>query len=59
MWNLPDVTQEIRGILKGHPKFVAAAQPEMPDDHNVNRIADILDHGGNGRCKSTPPSLGD
>lgn len=59
MWNLPDVAQEVRGILKGHPEFRPTEHPTVPNDRGPNRIADILEHGGNGQCRPSPASRGD
>ncbi len=58
MWNLPEITQEIRGLLKGHPQFRPTAQPTVPPDRGINRIAEILEPKGNGRCNSNEPSPG-
>lgn len=58
MWNLPDLAQEIRGLLKGHPQFHAKPQPTVPDDHGPSSIADILKTRGNGQCVSQSDSRG-
>lgn len=50
LWNLPELAQEIRGLLKNHPEFRATAQPTLPDDHAPTPLAEILNPGGNGRC---------
>lgn len=58
MWNLPEMIAEIRGLQKNHPRFVTPDTPTLPDDRGPVAMAEILSHGGNGRCKPPNKSLG-
>ena len=50
MWNLPAVAAEIRGQLKNHSRLEPQPYSELPPDRGPSRIADVIEHGGNGRC---------
>lgn len=50
LWNLPAATQAVSGLMKNHPQFRPQSQPTVPDDHGLNRVSEILDGNGNGRC---------
>lgn len=42
LWNLPELTQEIRGTQKGFPQYQAQAQETLPNDRGPNRIDELV-----------------
>lgn len=50
LWNLPVATQAVSGLMKNHPQFRPESQQKLPADRGLNRVSEILEGNGNGRC---------